>query len=284
MKKICLITCAILFCASLAFGDEVDDKLPTAATEQLKASTREMIRSGIGSDDAVKMTKLMLENRFRHQLILSAHHIIMSAQREALPVGPIMNKAHEGMAKRVQDKNIVQAMERVRSRYAFAHQQAKLITQNRAQMHLIGNMIAHSLAAGMNQENIGSIMRSFQHRAKEMTRVDAEELARETFTATMNMARLGVSSKAATDLVCQALQRRYTAREMKTMRNSFMTRSRNANPTNLAKSYANEIQGGKGAESLGSSGMGGAGMSGDPGGPGGPGGHGGPGGPGGGRQ
>jgi len=275
MKKICLITCAILFCASLSFGDEVEDKLPTAATEQLKASTREMIRSGIGSDDAIKMTKLMLENRFRHQLILRAHHIIMNAQREGLPVGPIMNKAHEGMAKRVQDKNIVQAMERVRSRYAFAHQQAKLITQHKAQMHLIGNMIAHSLAAGMNQENIGRVMQSFQHREKAMTRVDAEELAKETFTATMNMARLGVSSKAATDLVCQALQHRYTAREMKTMRNSFMTRARNANPTNLAKSYANEIQGGKGAESLGSSGMGGAGM---PGGPGGSGGHGGSGG------
>jgi len=269
MKKICLMICAVVLCASLAFGDEVDDKLSGVATEQVKAGTREMIHSGIGSDDAIKMTKLMLENHFRHQLILRAHHIILNAQREGLPVGPIMNKAHEGMAKRVQDKNIVQAMERVRSRYAFAHQQAKLITQHKAQMHLIGNTIAQGLAAGMNQENIGRVMQSFQHRAKAMTRVDAEELARETFMATMNMARLGVSSKAATDLVCQALQHRYTAREMKTMRNSFMSRARNANPTNLAKSYANEIQGGKGAEGLGSSGMGGAGMSGGHGGSGG---------------
>ena len=274
MKKICLITCSILFCASLAFGDEVDDKLPTEATEQLRASTRAMISSGIGSDDAIKMTKLMLENQFRHQLILRAHHIIMNAQREGLPVGPIMNKAHEGMAKRVQDKNIVQAMERVRSRYAFAHQQAKLITRNKAEMHLIGKMIAQGLAAGMNQENIGRVMQSFQHRAKAMTRVDAEELARETFTAARTMARLGVSSKETTNLICQALQHRYTAKEMKTMRDSFMTRARNANPTNLAKSYANEIQGGKGAKGVGSSGMGGAGMSGGHGGGGGGGGGG----------
>jgi hypothetical protein len=202
----------------------------------------------------------------------------MNAQREGLPVGPIMNKAHEGMAKRVQDRNIVQAMESVRSRYAFAHQQANLITQNRAQMHLIGNTIVQGLAAGMNHEDVGRIMQSFQNRAQELSGADAEELARETFTAARTMARLGVSSELATDLVCQALQHRYSARQMKTMRNSFMTRARNANPTNLAKSYANAIKGGKGAESLGSPGMRGAGVSGGPGGPGGSGGHGGQGG------
>jgi hypothetical protein len=275
MKKICFITCAILLCASLAFGDEVEEKLSPMATQELKANTREMIRSGINSDDAIKMTKLMLENRFRHQLILEAQHIIMNAQREGLPAGPIMNKAQEGMTKRVQHKSIVQAMERVRSRYAFAYEQAKTITQSRTQMHQIGNTIALGLAAGMNQEGVGRIMQRLQHRAQEMTRADAEELARGTFMATRTMARLGVSSEATTELACQALLNRYTAREMEAMRNSFMTRARNENPTNLAKSYANEIQGGKGSGSPGSPGMGGSGPSGGHGGSGGNGGSGG---------
>jgi hypothetical protein len=275
MKKICFITCTILLCASLAFGDEVEDKLSPMATEQLKANTREMIRSGINSDDAIRMTQLMLQNRFRHQLILEAQHIIMNAQREGLPVGPIMNKAQEGMTKRVQHKSIVQAMERVRSRYAFAYEQAKTIAQNRAQMHDIGNTIALGLAAGMNQEDVGRIMERFQHRAQEMSGADAEELARGTFMATRTMARLGVSSEATTELVCQALLNRYTAREMEAMRTSFMTRSRNENPTNLAKSYANEIQAGKGSGSPGSPDMGGTGASGGHGGSSGHGGSGG---------
>jgi hypothetical protein len=173
-----------------------------------------------------------------------------------------MNEAYEGMAKQVQDQNIVRAMERVRSRYALAHQQAKLITQNKAQMHLIGNTIAQGLAAGMNHEDVGRIMQGFQLRAQGMTRADAEGLARETFTAARTMARLGVSSEAAADLVCQALQHSYSAREMETMRDSFMSRARNADPTILAKSYANEIKGGRGAENLGSPGMGRAGSPG----------------------
>jgi uncharacterized membrane protein YgcG len=186
-----------------------------------------------------------------------------------------MNKAQEGMTKRVQHKSIVQAMESVRSRYAFAYQQAKTITQSRTQMHQIGNTIALGLAAGMNQEDLGRIMERLQHRAQEMTRADAEELARRTFMTTRTMARLGVPSEATTELVCQALLNRYTAREMEAMRNSFMTRSRNESPTNLAKSYANEIQGGKGAGSPGSSGMGGTGPSDGHGGSGGNGGSGG---------
>jgi hypothetical protein len=160
-------------------------------------------------------------------------------------------------------------MERVRSRYAFAYQQAKTITQSGPQMHQIGNTIALGLAAGMNQEDVGRIMQRLQHRAQEMSGADAEELARGTFMATRTMARLGVSSEATTELVCQALLNRYTAREMEAMRNSFMTRSRNENPTNHAKSYAKEIQGGKGSGSPGSPGMGGSGPSGGHGGSGG---------------
>ena len=106
---------------------------------------------------------------------------------------------------------------------------------------------------------ISRVMESFQHRAKAMPRTDAEELARETITNVMNMVCLGVSSKATSDLVCRALQHSYTAREMKTMRNSFMAHARNFDPTKLAKSYTNDIQGGKGAGNLSASGMGGEG-------------------------
>ena len=116
MKKICLMVCALLFSASLAFGDEVEESLSTLATEQLKTSTREMIQSGIDTDNAIRMSKLMLQNQFSLEQALRAQRVIMNAQKEGLPVEPIMNKAYEGMVKQVQAKNIVQAMEHVRTR------------------------------------------------------------------------------------------------------------------------------------------------------------------------
>jgi len=287
MKKISTIVCAILFCASLAFGDEVEERLSTMATEKLKASTREMIRSAINSDDAIKMTKLMLENQFRLEHALRAQEIVMNARKDDLPVGPVMNKAYEGMAKQVQDKNIVQAMERVRSRYAFAYQQAKAITQDRSQIQLIGNTIAQGLTAGMHNQDVGRIMQSFQYRVQQMTKTQAQELATETFRAARTIARLGVSSRVATDVICQALQYAYSAREMEIMRKSFMTHSRNTPPLSLARSYSKAIKAGKSAESLGSPSMGRASSTGGvgaPDSPSSPGGPGGPGGPGSGRH
>jgi len=281
MKKICLMVCAVLFCASLAFGDEVEESLSTLATEQVKVNTRAMINAGINSDGAIKMTRLMLENRFSEEHALRAQQIIMNAHQQGLPVEPIMGKAHEGMAKQIQAKNIVRAMEQVRSRYAFAHEQARALTHERSEIRTMGNTIAKGLAAGMNQEDIRGITISLQERARQMTRAQTMELAQESFKATRDMARLGLSSKDTTDLVCLALQNSYTARKMENMRNSFMTQSRSSHPTHLANSYFNAIKGGKSADSLGSSSSGGPSGPEGPGGPGGPEGPGGPGGPGG---
>ena len=278
MKKICLMVCAVLFCASLAFGDEVEESLSTLATEQLKASTRGMILSGIDTDNAIRMTKLMLKNQFSLEQTLRAQKVIMNAQKEGLPVEPIMNKAYEGMVKQLQAKNIVQAMEQVRTRYAFAYEQARALTKERSQVRAIGNTIAKTFTAGMDKKGIQGIMGRLQERTQQMTQSQTMELAKESFKAARDMARLGLSSKATNNLVCLALQNGYTARKMENMRNSFMTQSRSSHPTHLANSYSNAIKGGKSADSLGHSG------SSEPGVPGGPGGSGGPGGGGGGMK
>jgi uncharacterized membrane protein YgcG len=272
MKKICLIICAVLFSASLAFGDEVEESLSTLATEQLKTSTREMIQSGIDTDNAIRMTKLMLQNQFSLEQALRAQRVIMGAQKEGLPVEPIMNKAYEGMVKQVQAKNIVQAMEHVRTRYAFAYAQARVLTKERSQVRAIGNTIAKSFTAGMNQKDIQGIMDMLQDRTQQMTQSQTMELAKESFMTARDMARLGLSSKTTTNLVCLALQKGYTARNMENMRNSFMTQSKSSHPTQLANSYSNAIKGGKSVDSLGYSGS--SGLSG-PSGPSGQGGRGG---------
>jgi uncharacterized membrane protein YgcG len=281
MKKICLMVCAVLFCASLAFGDEVEESLSTLATEQLKNSTREMITSGIDADNAIRMTKLMLKNQFSLEQTLRAQKVIMNAQKDGLPVEPIMNKAYEGMVKQVQAKNIVQAMEQVHSRYAFAHEQARALTKERSQVRAIGNTIAKGLAAGMNQEDIGGITNRLRVRTQQMTQSQTMELAKESFKTARDMTRLGLSSKATNNLVCLALQNGYTARKMENMRNSFMTQSLSSPLTHLANSYSNAIKGGKSVDSLGYSGSSGLGGLGGPGGPGAPGGSGGGGGSGG---
>ena len=255
MKKISAIALAVFFCASMALADEVDEGLPNMASERLRANTRQMIRFGIDSEDAIKVTRNMLMNQFREDHALRAQRMIMNAKEEGLPAGPIMEKAYEGMAKGVRDEQILQAMEKVYNRYRDAHRLAKGLTTEEGDIHRMRNMIAQCLAAGLHDEDVGKIAFKLQQRARDdVTGAEASELATEAFKAARDMARLGANSMAVTDTVWQALDHRYGAKDMKTMRKSFATNIRYASSaSNLANSYAGSISHGEGPEMLGSS-------------------------------
>jgi hypothetical protein len=76
-----------------------------------------------------------------------------------------------------------------------------------------------------------------------MTKAEARELAGECFGAARDITRLGATSMAATDVVWQALDNRYDAKDMKVMRDSFITHMRYTSlPTDLAGSYADSMQ------------------------------------------
>jgi hypothetical protein len=255
MKKISAIALAVFFCASTAFADEVDEGLSNRASERLRANTRQMIRFGIDSEDAIKMTRNMLMNQFREEHALRAQRMIMNAKEEGVPVGPIMEKAYEGMAKGVPDEQILQAMEKVNNRYRHAHRHAKGLAKEEGEIHRMRNMIAQCLAAGLHDEDIGKIAFKLRQRAHDdVTGAEVSELATEAFKAARDMARLGANSMAVTDTVWQALDHRYGAKDMKTMRESFATNIRYASSaSNLANSYAGSISHGEGPEMLGSS-------------------------------
>ena len=250
MKKILLIILSIFFFASLAWGDEVDDGLSNMATEQIRVHTRAMINAGIPSDDAIKMTRMMIQNRFQQKNTLRAQQIVMDTAKKNLPIEPIMNKAFEGIAKNVHENQVIQAMEKTRNRYSYAYSHAREFTNKRGRTDNIGNAIAKGLAAGMTEKDIERTMERLRQRTRQMTRTRTEMLAKESFLALRTMARLGVSSKMAADTVCQALQQQYSAKEMKQMHHSFMTRSMSTNPAKLAYQYTHAIRKGVRAGNL----------------------------------
>ena len=55
------------------------------------------------------------------------------------------------------------------------------------------------------------------------------------------MARLGVDSNNVSDVVSQALQNQFTAREMKQLRSNFKSQSHEMSPNQLANQFAQKI-------------------------------------------
>lgn len=226
MKKVFIICMEIFLCAAVALADPVEEGLPKTATPQVKNSTRQMLNQGFNTENMIDMTRQMLANNFSQQHVLEAHAILMNARKQGLQTEPIMNKAHEGLAKQVQAKAVVRAMEQVRARHAFASKQAKTITNDKAKINQMATVLAGSMAAGMNHEDAGRIMQVLQERTRNMTRAHAEDLAMQTFMTTQMMARLGMHSQAVGDSVCRALQKGHNAQEMHNMRDTMMVNSR----------------------------------------------------------
>lgn len=223
-----IIFMCIFMGAAVAWGDIVDDGLPDTTAEPIKASTRQMVNLGLKSDIVVEMTRLMLENKYSHKQILKAHTVLINAHKQGLPTAPMINKAHEGMAKHVDPSGVVQAMERVQARYAFAAKQAKSITHDEANMARLRKIIAESLAAGMHHDDAARIMQTLQLRARQMTKNQAADLAEESFLTARTMARRSIHSRSVADSICEALQKGFSAKEMHEMRNSIMASSRHS--------------------------------------------------------
>jgi len=250
MKGIYLAIIFVFLNASFGLCDEVDEAFQNMATQEIKNSTRLLIQNGIPGDEAIKLTRLMIKEQFKQEYVLRAHEIVMNAKHEGLPPEPIMNKVYEGIAKQVRMENIVQAMERVRSRHAFADEQAKKMTQEQDQVNSLRDIISDSSAAGVSNEDIGHIVSEFQKRAKQMERIHADELAMESFQTARFMARVGVPSEDAKGVICQALKRRYSAWDMITLRTRFSAQYGNSDPESLAREYNKQMRKGRDAGAL----------------------------------
>ena len=263
MKKIVFFLFCILFFAPLAFGDEIDDNLPEYTPGPVKERTREMITAGIPSENALNVTRMMVQNRFRQEHTVRAQNAIMNAYRKEIPVEPIMNKIYEGIAKKVPDDIVVRAMEMALARYSFAYDHAKSITTNRDRIRSVASAITDSMTAGMLAQDIDRIIERLNRRSQVMERNLAAELALETFLVTRTMARMGVSSRAAADVVCEAHQHRYSVKEMKQFRNAFTDHATRANSSDIANQISRAVGRGEPPESLGRSENAGRGSDGD---------------------
>jgi uncharacterized membrane protein YgcG len=265
MKKIIAIVFILLFSATVVLADEVEDTLAGLANEQVMAATRQMIQKGIEKDDAIGMTKQMLQNQFSLQQTLQAQQMLMQAVQSGVPAEPLMNKAYEGMTKKVESGYVLQAMEKVQSRYSFAYKHAGQLTKEPEEISTLGTLMADSMAAGIAMGDLEHIMDRLQEMTRTMDRkgVDDDGLATEVCKTLRDMARLGVPSAAVTEVVSEALSQDYTAQDMKSLRETFMNTARKGSPEKLANSYAAQMRQGESAENPGSGGAGGTGASGE---------------------
>jgi uncharacterized protein (DUF2267 family) len=262
MKKILLILMATMLWVCPVWADEIDEALPATTSLQIRNNTRHMIQAGISKDDAIQLTRSMLQHRFQEKYTIQAQNTLMETMQSGLPVDPVMNKAFEGMAKNKPDETIVQAMKKTKSRWTYADRKAQELTTDEETQDRIRMSIAQGMGAGLQDDNIEPVMAQLQTRTRLMSQNKADELCLQTFLTTRTMARLGVDPDTVSDVVSQALQNQFTAREMQQLRSNFNNQSHEMSPNQLANQFSQKLGQGEKPGDSGSSNENNAGQSG----------------------
>ncbi len=232
--------CLVLLIAGPALGDSTLP-VPDTWSASLQKSTQEMVRAGIPAQDAIAMTSSMIQARFSRQEIQQAQHVVVKAHQKGLPVEPVISKALEGVAKQVPPRSIIRAMTRVTSRYAYAFQQASRLSTQKADIERLGKLIAASLAAGMTHRDVNKMVGRLHNEARHMSREDRRALATNALVTARDMARQGVTSAHAAQVVDRALQKGFKAHEMQALHESFMSRAATMPADQVARSFSKSI-------------------------------------------
>jgi len=214
MKNVFPLFCLILFFPSVAFAGETDSTL-----------TRTMDSAG-----------------FSAKQVLQVQSIITIAQQQGLPADAVSSKVYEGIAKHVNPDRIVQALERVTSRYEYGYTLARQLTHKEKQVTELGNTMTAGIAAGLSRPDAEKLVNSLQTRSEKMNRNELYMLAKETMLTARDLSRQGVSSATTAEVVDKAVSKGYAASEMRTMRNAFSKQGAQGNRESLAKGYGSAIE------------------------------------------
>ncbi len=242
MKIKLLLFLFILLNSAAAFCGDIEINLPNTATQPIISSTKAVIASGINSNDVIDLTNRMLEHNFSEEDQLEVHQILINSQKENIPIEPIINKANEGIAKKIASKNIIQAIKKVQNRHVFASKQAKIITEDKNEADFLSNTIVEGLSAGINDNDINKTVQVLRQKTKHLNKAQVKELSIETFQTTKFMARLGVGSPDATEIVCEGLKQGYSARDFNKLRSFFQIEVQRGNPSVIAEKYRKRIK------------------------------------------
>ena len=221
--------------------------------------------AALAEDTPAEINRVMTEAGFTEQQVVQVRSMINTARQKGLPAEAVTDKIHEGIAKRVAPDRIVQAAERVTSRYEYGYALAEKLATEKQQVAQLGKTMADGLAAGLTRGDAEQIVEQLQARKEEMNRTELQSLAQEAVRTARDLSRQGVSSKTTTETVTTAVQKGFSAEEMHTMRTSFARQASHGNVESIAKSYEAAIGQGIEAKDLSEHGAGnkGSGMDGD---------------------
>ena len=200
------------------------------------------------------VTQAMDKAGFTEKQVAQVESRLDFARQKGLPEDVMVDKLQEGIAKKIAPNRIVQAIERIASRYNHAHQLAGNLMKNEQQAARLGNIVASGMAAGLTVEAAEKIMQDVK--AKQSPGTKNYPMAKETMLMARDLSRRGISSETTVDVVERALQEGLNVDEMRAIRGAFNKQGTQSSIESFAKGNMAAVNRSSNARGMSSSSMG----------------------------
>lgn len=218
----CIIGCILLAATSVA---RAAAPLPDSWSLQLQASVTRLIDAGIDAGNLMTMTAGMHKAGFDEQQIIAAQKVIHQAYRQGLPVGPLFDKAQEGLVKHVPAQLVVRAMQQVESRFRLAYGTTAALTDDETLRNDLAGMLTGAMAAGITPADMENITVSLQNRVKDYQAQDANLLLHDTLATSRDLARRGTRSGLVGEIISGLLAKGADGKDITTIVRTLTTQN-----------------------------------------------------------
>lgn len=216
MNRIVTFTlgCCLMLLTSAAGSSAA---LPESWSADLQASTARLLKAGLDNKDLVTMTASMHTAGFDDQQIIEAQNVLYEATEQGLSLTPLFDKAQEGLVKHVPAPAIISAMQHVRTRYGSSQKTAVTLTDDPVLQTELVQLLAGAQAAGMKPADLETISAALQEHAPIHQGQQWSILLQDTFISSRDMARRGIDSELANEIITELLRKGAEGEDLKSI-------------------------------------------------------------------
>ena len=238
MKK--LITIILTLFAIHAFADEYTD------------TQTEAVSAGVSVSVAESLAQKTKAAGYSTQNMIQIRNMIRTAQKtESVKMA---EKTLEGIAKKVPEAKVMQALNMIQNRYAYAKELAEKTKVSAKYKEAFADAVADAMAAGAQKKGLDAMGESVAQSKQERN-----EYAMAVTAMYRDMMRYGVKDETASEVAVMAMKK-LNVKQINEYRQNFMQNA-GGNAGAYAKSMGANMSKGLGASSMGSGGGSGAGGS-----------------------
>lgn len=178
--------------------------------------SRQMVGLGLSRTDADGLATALSSAGFRGEDVNQVLNQLRMVSNDQITLTLMIQKVHEGIAKKATAEGVVRAVTRVRQRQEMARSTEKgLALQHEGALRPI---IADALVSGLRQEELSQVTKGLETRNPNLGKEQFAALATATLLTVRDMVRYGVESTTASSVATQALSLGYGAEEMHILR------------------------------------------------------------------